>query len=118
MACAAQRRGDQFHCGLCALIWDALDPEPPACGRAVEGTREVRLSATEVKGLRLARQAWLNKCRGGYRARGLPRVSNKTAEALLALHLCFRASSGALRSTSYGNAWLDRHTKSAAPVIK
>lgn len=117
MACAAQRRGDQFHCAVCALTWDAGDPSPPACKREREGSRDVTLTATEVKGLKLASQAWLSKCRGGYRARGLPKVSNKTAFALIELHMVFRSRFGALKATSYGEAWLARHSNQR-PVSK
>lgn len=31
MTCHARRVADQMECRRCALVWDASDPEPPAC---------------------------------------------------------------------------------------
>lgn len=31
MTCHARRESDQMRCARCGLVWDASDPEPPAC---------------------------------------------------------------------------------------
>lgn len=117
MTCGARwKDGNEFYCLACRTSWTSEAPK--ACGRQMEGSKDPKLTATEIKGLRLASGAWLNKCHGGYRVRGSPRVSNETAGALLALSLCYRAASGALRSTRYGDAWLAKHAGARSAVLK
>lgn len=47
--CLAKRIGDEFHCDPCGLVWDASDPEPPACRMADRRTKVARAAAAELK---------------------------------------------------------------------
>lgn len=108
MACVAQTFGDVRRCLPCKLQWDLSDPSPPECQRDAEG-HHPKLSEAEIMALRICEQAWCNRCRGGYRARGLPKITAEVAANLVHLKLAFRSQFGSLKATTYGTIWLNHH---------